>query len=197
MAENLSNTGYRPDAWGSPSAGAVTEQATIGASIVIKGEVSGSEPLFIDGTVEGLVHCLEHRVTIGRNSTVKADIQAREVAVMGSVKGNIHCSDLVDLRAESNIQGEIVTRRIRIDDGAVLKGSVEIQRAEKGAQASDASKAAPVEAEAKVEAKAPEEAANAAAETESAKPHPSKAEVLAAAVARRVAGSSVLFKPVR
>lgn len=87
MAENLSNTGYRPDAWGAPSAGVVTEQATIGASIVIKGEVSGSEPLFIDGTVEGLVHCPEHRVTIGRNSTVKADIQAREVAVIGSVKG--------------------------------------------------------------------------------------------------------------
>ncbi len=137
MAENLSNTGYRPNDWGTPSAGAVTEQATIGASIVIKGEVSGSEPLFINGTVEGLVHCPEHRVTIGRNSTVKADIQAREVAVMGSVKGNIHCSDLVDLRAESNIQGEIVTRRIRIDDGAVLKGSVEIQRAEKGAPAPD------------------------------------------------------------
>ncbi len=193
MAENLSNTGYRPDAWGAPSAGVVTEQATIGASIVIKGEVSGSEPLFIDGTVEGLVHCPEHRVTIGRNSTVKADIQAREVAVIGSVKGNIHCSDLVDLRAESNIQGEIVTRRIRIDDGAVLKGSGEIQRAEKGAQAPEASKAAPVEAE----AKAPEEAATAMAETEAAKPHPSRAEVLAAAVARRVPGSSVLFKPVR
>ena len=197
MAENLSNTGLGPDAWKAPSAGPVTEHATIGASIVIKGEVSGSEPLFIDGTVEGSVQCPEHRVTIGRSSTVKANIQAREVAVMGSVKGNIHCSDLVDLRAESNIQGEIVTRRIRIDDGAVLRGSVEIQRTEKGAQAHEAYKAAPVEAEAKVEAKAKEEAADAAGETESAKPHPSKAEVLAAAVARRVVGSSVLFKPVR
>jgi cytoskeletal protein CcmA (bactofilin family) len=197
MAENLSNTGYRPDAWRVPSAGAVTEHATIGASIVIKGEVSGSEPLFIDGTVEGSVRCPEHRVTIGRNSTIKADIEAREVAVMGSVKGNIHCGDLVDLRAESNIQGEMVTRRIRIDDGAVLKCSVEIHRAERGAQAPEVSKAAPVEAEAKVEANAPEEAATAVAETESAKPHPSKAEVLAAAVARQVPGSSVLFKSVR
>jgi cytoskeletal protein CcmA (bactofilin family) len=77
MAENLSNTGYRPDAWDAPLARPVTEQATIGASIVIKGEVSGSEPLFIDGTVQGSVHRPEHRVTIGRNSTVKADIFRR------------------------------------------------------------------------------------------------------------------------
>jgi cytoskeletal protein CcmA (bactofilin family) len=166
MAENLSNIGSHPDAWGAPSAEPVTEHATIGASIVIKGEVSGSEPLFIDGTVEGSVHCPELRVTIGRNSTVRPDIAAREVAVMGSVKGNIHCSDLVDLRAESNIQGEIITRRIRIDDGAVLKGSVEIQRAEKGAQAPEAFKAAPGEVEAKVKVQAPDEAAPAVAETE-------------------------------
>jgi cytoskeletal protein CcmA (bactofilin family) len=187
----LSNTGYRPDAWGAPLAGPVTEQATIGASIVIKGEVSGSEPLFIDGTVEGSVHCPEHRVTIGRNSTVKADIQAREVAVMGSVKGNIQCSDLVDLRAESNIQGEIVTRRIRIDDGAVLKGSVEIQRTDKAAQAPEELKITSPKPEGKVPVQ------SAPAETESANPEASKAEVLSAAVARRVAGSSVLCKPVR
>jgi len=191
MAENLLNAGYRADGWGAPAAGLVTEQATIGASIVIKGEVSGSEPLFIDGTVEGSVHCPEHRVTVGRNSTVKADTQAREVAVMGSVKGNIHCSDLVDLRVESNIQGEIVTRRIRIDDGAMLKGSVEIQRVEKGAQASEELKNAAAKPEAKTPIQAPP------AETGPANPEPSKAEVLSAAVARRVAGSSVLFKPVR
>ncbi len=191
MAENLSNAGYRADGWGAPAAGPATEQATIGASIVIKGEVSGSEPLFIDGTVEGSVHCPEHRVTVGRNSTVRADIRAREVAVMGSVKGNIHCTDLVDLRAESNIQGEIVTRRIRIDDGAVLKGSVEIQRAEKGAQIPEEPKIAAAKDEAKAPVQAPQ------ADTEPAKPEPSKAEVLSAAVARRVVGSSVLFKPVR
>jgi cytoskeletal protein CcmA (bactofilin family) len=110
---------------------------------------------------------------------------------MGSVNGNIHCSDLVDLRAESNIQGEIVTRRIRIDDGAVLKGSVEIQRAEKGAPALEEHKIAA----AKAEAKAPVQTTP--VETEPAKPEPSNAEVLSAAVARRVAGSTVLFKPVR
>jgi cytoskeletal protein CcmA (bactofilin family) len=191
MAENLSNTGYRPDAWGGPSAGPVTQHATIGASIVIKGEVSGSEPLFIDGTVEGSVHCPEHRVTIGRNSTVKADIQAAEVAVMGSVNGNIHCSDLVDLRAESNIHGDIVTRRIRIDDGAVLKGSVEIERTDKVAKATAELNTISAIPEGKVPMQ------SAPAQTELANLEPSKAEVLGAAVARRVAGSSVLFKPVR
>ena len=131
MAENLSQGAYRANNWDVPSVGAVTEHATIGASIFIKGDVSGKEHLFIDGMVEGSIHFPDHRVTIGRSSTVKADIHAREVVVMGTVQGDIHCGDLLDIRADSHIQGQIVTRRVRIDDGAFLKGSVEIQRAEK------------------------------------------------------------------
>jgi len=130
MAENLSQGAYRANSWDVPSVGAVTEHATIGASIFIKGDVSGKEHLFIDGMVEGSIHFPDHRVTIGRSSTVKADIHAREVVVMGTVQGDIHCGDLLDIR-DSPIQGQIVTRRVRIDDGAFLKGSVEIQRAEK------------------------------------------------------------------
>jgi cytoskeletal protein CcmA (bactofilin family) len=131
MAENLSQGAYRANSWDVPSVGAVTEHATIGASIVIKGDVTGKEHLFIEGTVEGSIHFPDHRVTIGRSSTVKADIQAREVVVMGTVQGDMHCGDLLDIRADSHIQGQLVTRRVRIDDGAFLKGSVEIQRAEK------------------------------------------------------------------
>ena len=131
MAENLSNQIQRSGVWEGPAVGPVTEHATIGSSIVIKGEVSGTEALFIDGTVEGSIHFPDHRVTVGRPSTVKANIKARDVVVMGTVKGNIQCGDLLDVRAESNIQGEISTRRIRIDDGSFLKGSVEIQRVEK------------------------------------------------------------------
>ncbi len=141
MAENLSNALPRSNAWDAPAVGPVTEQATIGSSIVIKGEVSGTEAVFIDGTVEGSIHFPEHRVTIGRRSTVKANIKARDVVVMGTVKGNIQCGDLLDVRAESIIQGEIVTRRMRIDDGAILKGSVEIQRAEKAAKEREAAEA--------------------------------------------------------
>jgi cytoskeletal protein CcmA (bactofilin family) len=117
----------RSTSWEAPTVGPITEHATIGPSIVIKGEVSGQEALFVDGTVEGSIHSPDHRMTIGGRSKVRADIKADDIVVMGSVNGNIQCSDLLDVRAESTIHGEIVTRRIRIDDGAVLKGSVEIQ----------------------------------------------------------------------
>jgi cytoskeletal protein CcmA (bactofilin family) len=147
MAENLSNSAYRSSGWDAPALGPVTEQASVGASIVIKGEVSGQEALFIDGTVEGSIHFPEHRVTVGRHSKVTASIRAREVVVMGSAKGNIQWVDLLDVRAESNIQGDIITRRVRIDDGAILKGSVEIQRPDKAAQGPDTAKATPAKAE--------------------------------------------------
>ena len=167
----------------SPGTGVVTEHATIGRSVVIKGEVSGNEALFIDGSVEGLIRFPKHRVTVGRGSKVTADIHAQDVVVMGSVKGNIFCSDLLDIRSESWIQGEIVTKRIRIDDGALLKGSVEIQGAPKGAPAE------------------PPLAKAAAAATESAKPAPLQPAVLPPVPAgpesvKRTPGSSVLFKPV-
>ncbi|HTZ97069.1 MAG TPA: polymer-forming cytoskeletal protein [Terriglobales bacterium] len=109
---------------------APTEQGAIGRTIVIKGEVSGSEPLYIDGCIEGKIHFADHRVTIGRHGTVTANIDAKEVVIMGSVKGNIHCSDRVDIRAEGTLTGDVVTRRISVEDGAVLKGSVQVQSAE-------------------------------------------------------------------
>ena len=151
--------------------GPVTEHATIGASIVIKGEVSGKEHLFIDGTVEGSIHFPDHRVTIGRSSKVKADIHAREVVVMGTVQGDIHCADLLDIRADSHIQGQIVTRRVRIDDGAFLKGSVEIQRPEKETREAPKAAAVPSKAEVAVEPAA-SSAASAAAARRTAKAEP-------------------------
>lgn len=72
------------------SAGSAIQHTSIGPSIAIKGEVRGTEPLLIDGVVEGSIHFPEHRVTVGRNSKVTADLHARDVVVMGSVKGNIH-----------------------------------------------------------------------------------------------------------
>lgn len=209
MAENSWNSGYRSSGWEAPAVGPVTEHATIGASITIKGEVSGQEALFIDGTVEGSIHFPDHRVTVGRHSKVAADIRAHDVVVMGSVKGNIHCSDLMDVRAESNIQGEIVTRRIRIDDGAILKGSVEIQAPAKNSKQPEVVKPEPVKPEpAKPEAAKAEAVPTAplpapAPESEPEKAESSKSLAAAAAatasasVAKRVAGSSVLWKPGR
>jgi len=146
------------------------------------------------------LHFPEHRVTIGRSSEVKADIQAREVVVMGTVYGDIHCADLLDIRADSHIQGQIVTRRVRIDDGAFLKGSVEIQRAEKEAREATKAAAVPSKPEFVVEPAptAPVPSAMAAAATaESAKAESSNIQKLAETLARKVAGSGVLLKPVR
>ncbi|MBV9574972.1 MAG: polymer-forming cytoskeletal protein [Acidobacteriales bacterium] len=106
------------------------EQATIGRSLVIKGEVSGAESLYIDGKVEGSINVPDHRVTIGRNGNVAANINAKEVVIMGKVKGNVHCSDRVDIRGEGFLAGDIVTQRISVEDGALLKGSVQVRAAE-------------------------------------------------------------------
>jgi cytoskeletal protein CcmA (bactofilin family) len=103
------------------------EQATIGRSLVIKGEVRGDESIYIDGQIEGTINFTDHRVTIGRNGKVNANIIAREVVVMGSVEGNLQCSDRVDIRAEGRLTGDITTQRISVEDGAVLKGSVQIR----------------------------------------------------------------------
>src|SRR5712691_8795606 len=72
------------------------EQATIGRSLVIKGEVSGSESLYIDGRVEGTINLADNRVTIGRNGSVQANVNAKEVVVMGKLHGNVTVSDRVD-----------------------------------------------------------------------------------------------------
>ncbi len=103
------------------------EQATIGRSLVIKGEISGSEALYIDGRIEGKITLTDNRVTIGRNGTVQADITAREVVVMGKVTGNIECTDRVDIRSEGVVNGNVSTTRISVEDGAVLKGGIQVK----------------------------------------------------------------------
>jgi len=106
------------------------EQATIGSSLHIKGEISGSEALYIDGRVEGKITMPASRITIGRNGKVDASIHARDVVVMGTVKGNIECSDRVDIRGEGSVTGDVSTMRISVEDGAVLKGGIEVRSGE-------------------------------------------------------------------
>ena len=105
-----------------------TEQATIGKSLVIKGEVTGSESLYIDGRVEGSVNLPGNRVTVGRNGQVQANINAKEVVVLGKVKGNVTASDRVDIRNEGSLGGDVVCQRISIEDGAWFKGSIDIRK---------------------------------------------------------------------
>jgi cytoskeletal protein CcmA (bactofilin family) len=103
------------------------EQATIGRTLVIKGEISGAEALYIDGRIEGKISLPDNRITIGRNGIVQANITAREVVVMGKVSGNIECSDRVDIRSEGSVTGDVTTVRISVEDGAVLKGGIQVK----------------------------------------------------------------------
>ena len=104
------------------------EQATIGKSLVIKGEVTGSESLYIDGRVEGSINLPGNRVTVGRNGIVAANINAREVVVIGKVRGNLTASDRVDIRNEGSLTGDVVAQRISIEDGAFFKGGIDIRK---------------------------------------------------------------------
>jgi cytoskeletal protein CcmA (bactofilin family) len=105
-----------------------TEQATIGKSLIIKGEVTGSESLYIDGRVEGSINLPGNRITVGRNGVVSANMTAREIVIIGKVKGNLTASDRVDIRSEGSLTGDVIAQRISIEDGAFFKGGIDIQK---------------------------------------------------------------------
>ena len=104
------------------------EQATIGKSLVVKGEVTGSESLYVDGKVEGSISLPGNRVTVGRNGQVAANISAREIVVLGKVRGNVPASDRVDIRSEGSLTGDVTAQRISIEDGAFFKGGIDIRK---------------------------------------------------------------------
>src|SRR5580704_15997678 len=112
----------------SPMTTTTADQATIGKSLVIKGEVTGSESLYIDGCVEGSISLAGNRVTIGRNGVVAANINAREIVVLGKVRGNLTASDRVDIRSDGSLTGDVVAARISIEDGAYFKGGIDIRK---------------------------------------------------------------------
>jgi cytoskeletal protein CcmA (bactofilin family) len=108
----------------------VGDQATIGKGLIIKGEITGSESLFIDGKVEGSINLPGNRVTVGRNGQVASSITAREIVILGKVRGNVSASDRVDIRAEGALTGDVAAARISIEDGAFFKGGIDIRKAE-------------------------------------------------------------------
>ena len=118
----------RPSTSAATAPAASGEQATIGKSLVVKGEVTGSESLYIDGKVEGSINLPGNRVTVGRNGQVAANILAREVVVLGKVRGNINASDRVDIRSEGSLTGDVAAARISIEDGAYFKGGIDIRK---------------------------------------------------------------------
>ena len=130
------------------------DQATIGKSLVIKGEVTGSESLYIDGRVEGSINLAGNRVTVGRNGVVAANINAREIVVLGKVRGNLTASDRVDIRSDGSLTGDVVAARISIEDGAFFKGGIDIRKGAQPGQKEEAAKSSSAAAEPAVAARA-------------------------------------------
>lgn len=100
--------------------------ARIGKSVVICGEVKGSEDLIIDGRVEGTINLSESRLTIGPNANVAADLSAKDVLILGQVHGNVVASGRVELRAGCVMEGDIRALRLAVEDNAVFRGKVDL-----------------------------------------------------------------------
>ena len=120
-------------------------ESRISAGLKIRGEITGSSDMYIDGDVQGKVRVGSGRLTIGASGRVQADIEAREIVVNGVVQGNLKAADRVHLGSSGSVEGSVVTPRIGIDDGARLRGKVETSTGS-GASNSDVSERAPARA---------------------------------------------------
>jgi cytoskeletal protein CcmA (bactofilin family) len=104
------------------------EFAHIGKSVVIKGELSGSEDLYVDGQVEGSIELRNHSLIVGPNGDVKADVTAKGVVIQGKVEGKVNATERVELRKSAVVNGDVVTQRFAMEEGAFFKGKIDVQR---------------------------------------------------------------------
>ena len=104
------------------------EFALIGRSVIIKGELSGSEDLYIDGQVEGNIEMRGNNLTVGPNGQVRANVNAKGVVIQGKLEGNIQASERAELKKSAITVGDILTQRVAIEEGAYFKGKIEIQK---------------------------------------------------------------------
>jgi len=104
------------------------EVASIGKSIVINGELSGSEDLTVEGQVEGKIELRDHVLTVGSNGRIKAQVSAKAIVVFGQVTGNLTASEKVDIKENGSVDGDIVAPRVAIADGSHFRGSIDMQR---------------------------------------------------------------------
>jgi cytoskeletal protein CcmA (bactofilin family) len=111
-----------------PAAQQMRDVVNIGKSVVIKGELSGSEDLTIEGQVEGKIELRQNVLTIGPNGKIKAQVFAKSVIVLGEVVGNVTASEKVDIRDNGSVDGDLVSPRVAIAEGAHFRGSIDMQR---------------------------------------------------------------------
>ena len=131
----------RPAREARPASGAPTV-ARLGKSLKFKGDLSGKEDLYIDGEIDGNVQLEDCDLTIGPNGTVKADIRARSVVILGRVKGNVQVSDRTEIRNTGNLEGDLVTARVIVEEQAVFRGSIDIVKPDDDRSASAVAKRA-------------------------------------------------------
>ena len=131
------------------------ELASIGKSIVINGELSGSEDLTIEGQVEGKIELRDHVLTVGSNGRIKAQVTAKAIVVLGHVTGNLTATERVDIRENGSVEGDIVAPRVAIADGSHFRGSIDMQRKEQSAATDRAVGGLKLEAKAPMPAPAP------------------------------------------
>jgi len=129
----------------------------IGKSVVIKGELSGSEDLTIEGQVEGKIELKDHLLTIGPNGRIKAQVFAKTVIALGEVNGNVSASEKVEIRDGGSVDGDIISPRVAIAEGAHFRGSVDMQKkgGSSSTSASTSSSVKPAPAPAVVQAAQP------------------------------------------
>jgi len=106
----------------------------LGASLRVKGEISGTEDLLVDGLIEGSIRLDDRKLTVGKTAKLTADIDARDVVVYGYVKGNVHAKGRVEIKKDGYVVGNLTTAQIMIEDGADFKGTIEIDRSAKEAE---------------------------------------------------------------
>ena len=111
-----------------PQAAAPGTTGWLGSSLHVRGDISGTEDLLIEGSVEGLIQLDERKLTVGATAKVTADIHARDVVVYGCVKGNVRAKGRIEIRKDGSVIGNLTTAQIMIEDGADFKGSIEIDR---------------------------------------------------------------------
>ncbi|HZP32024.1 MAG TPA: polymer-forming cytoskeletal protein [Candidatus Acidoferrales bacterium] len=126
--QRISESTSDSSAFSRPGTPSARNMACIGASLEIKGRLTADEDLQIDGKIEGPVSVRGHRLTVGRSGQLNSEVTARELVVFGKVTGNVNATDRVEIKKDGGVIGDIQTTRISIEDGAIFKGRIEIDR---------------------------------------------------------------------